>query len=251
MRQEKPPLIVIVDDELKLAKLMAQCLNETGIKTRIFENSQDAIDFLSAHFVNLILLDVNLPHISGFSLLRQLRDKNIKVPVIFVTGNSLDENKVKGLNMGGDDYITKPFSYPELAARVRAVLRRTETKGDLAIAGNISLSDAPFTFCGAEVKPQRLEITMPGESPKKVGRKEIGIMAHFSVNEGEIISRKALIHAVWGMHANVQSRSLDQYVVKVREFCRMSKTGVNALRTIHGIGYVFDPDGKFSNPKSS
>lgn len=250
MSHEPSPLIVIVEDQPELAKLMASFLGDAGMRTHVFHRSQQAIQFFSNNFANLLLLDITLPDISGFNLLKQLRENNVTVPVIFVTGNSLDDSKVKGLNMGGDDYITKPFSYPELVARVRAVLRRAETSGDLTLAGNVSLGDAPFTFCGAQVNPQRLELTIPGEPPQKVGRKEIGIMAYLCANEGEVIPRKALIHAVWGLHANVQSRSLDQYVVKVRDYCRTSKAGVNALRTVHGIGYIFDPEGKFPAAKS-
>jgi DNA-binding response OmpR family regulator len=250
MSHEPSPLIVVVEDEPALARLMANYLEQAGMRTHVFHRSQQALQFFSTNFANLLLLDITLPDISGFNLLKQLRENNVRVPVIFVTGNSMDESKVRGLDMGGDDYITKPFSYPELVARVRAVLRRAETSDDSTLASNVSLGDAPFTFCGAQVNPQRLELTMPGGSPQKVGRKEIGIMAHLCANEGNVITRKALIHAVWGLHANVQSRSLDQYIVKIRDYCKASDAGVGALRTIHGIGYVFDPEGKFPEPKS-
>jgi DNA-binding response OmpR family regulator len=146
--------------------------------------------------------------------------------------------------MGGDDYITKPFSYPELVARIRAVLRRAEGSGDLSLTKNVSVVDEPFDFCGGRVNPQRLELVLADGTVIKIGRKEIGIMAHLKAHEGEVIPRKALIHAVWGIHANVRSRSLDQYIVKVRDFCRASPAGVEALRTVHGVGYIFDPDGK-------
>lgn len=250
MSSEPVPLIVIVEDEPELAMLMANYIEEAGMRTHVCHRSQHALRFLSDNFANLLLLDITLPDMSGFDLLEELREKNILVPVIFVTGNSLEDSKVKGLNMGGDDYVTKPFSYPELVARVRAVLRRAETSGDLALSQNVSLGDKPFEFCGARVNPQRLELTMPGEAPHKIGRKEIGIMAHLQANEGEVIPRKALIHAVWGLHANVRSRSLDQYIVKVREYCRASKAGEDALRTVHGIGYIFDPEGKHPSPEN-
>jgi DNA-binding response OmpR family regulator len=90
-------------------------------------------------------------------------------------------------------------------------------------------------------------MTMPDGTVTKIGRKEIGIMAHLKQHEGEVIPRKALIHAVWGLHANVRSRSLDQYIVKVRDCCRESPAGVEALRTVHGVGYIFDPEGKHRN----
>jgi two-component system alkaline phosphatase synthesis response regulator PhoP len=241
------PLILIVEDEPELAKLIASYLEEAGMRTQVFHRAQTALRFLKASFANLLLLDITLPDKTGFELLTELREENVQIPVIFVTGNSIEDSKVRGLEMGGDDYVTKPFSYPELVARIRAVLRRAERSGDLALTRNVSVSDGPFDFCRATINPLRLEMTMPDGTVTKIGRKEIGIMAHLKQHEGEVIPRKALIHAVWGLHANVRSRSLDQYIVKVRDFCRESPVGVEALRTVHGVGYIFDPEGKYRN----
>jgi two-component system alkaline phosphatase synthesis response regulator PhoP len=244
MSTDPTPLILIVEDEPELAKLMSNYLEECGMRTQIQHRSLHALRFLETNFANLLLLDITLPDQSGFELLEQLRSENIQVPVIFVTGNSIEESKVRGLEMGGDDYITKPFSYPELVARIRAVLRRAESRGDLSLTKNVSVSDEPFGFCGAAVNPHRLELIMPDGKVTKIGRKEIGIMSHLKAHEGEVIPRKALIHAVWGIHANVRSRSLDQYIVKVRDLCRAATNGLDALRTVHGVGYIFDPEGK-------
>jgi DNA-binding response OmpR family regulator len=244
MSNEPTPLILIVEDEPELAKLMSNYLEEAGMRTQVCHRALHATRFLKNNFVNLLLLDISLPDKTGFELLEELRTTNQTAPIIFVTGNSIEESKVRGLEMGGDDYITKPFSYSELVARIRAVLRRAESSGDLSLTKNVSVSDEPFEFCQATINPQRLEMVWPEGSLTKIGRKEIGIMVHLKAHEGEVITRKALIHAVWGIHANVKSRSLDQYIVKVRELCRASKVGVDALRTVHGVGYIFDPEGK-------
>jgi DNA-binding response OmpR family regulator len=143
--------------------------------------------------------------------------------------------------MGADDYMTKPFSYAELVARIRAVLRRTEVQTDLNVTKNVKVSDEPFDFCGARVTPRRLEISFPNGVTQEIGRKELGILSHLNTYAGEIIPRKALIHAVWGTHADVQSRSLDQYVVKIRELFGSHGLNLSAFRTVHGIGYIFDP----------
>lgn len=95
--------------------------------------------------------------------------------MIFLTGNIEETSKVKGLDMGGDDYVTKPFSYPELLARIRAVLRRTETKADQNVTKNVRVSDSPFDFCGARITPDRLEISFPKGTTEKLGRKELGL----------------------------------------------------------------------------
>ena len=243
MSSEPAPLVVIIEDEQELAQLMSRFIENAGMRTQICYRAHQAIRFLGANHANLLLLDVKLPDQSGFELLKELRSKNIQVPAIFVTGNSVEESKIRGLNMGGEDYITKPFSYLELVARIKVVLRRGLGGSDLSLTPNVTVADQPFEFCGAQVNPHRLEITLPGSQPSKIGRKEIGIMAHLNQNIGEVIPRKALIHAVWGVHANVQSRSIDQYIVKVRNYCRLSKAGLDAVRTVHGVGYIFDPEG--------
>lgn len=145
--------------------------------------------------------------------------------------------------MGGDDYITKPFSFPELIARIRAVLRRAESVTDLNLTKNVRVSDEPFDFRGARITPVRLEIAFPNGVVMKIGRKELGILTHLNENQAVVITRKALIHSVWGIHADVRSRSLDQYIVKVRELYKSHGLNLDAFRTVHGIGYIFDPKG--------
>ena len=199
--------------------------------------------FLKKNFANLMLLDLNLPDQSGFDLMTELRQSDIAVPTIFLTGNDGENFKIQGLELGGDDYITKPFSYAELVARIRAVLRRTEVKDDLKVTKNTSVSDAPFDFCGAMVSPVRLEISFPDDQKETIGRKELGILHYLNKNRSTVITRKALIHSVWGVHADVKSRSLDQYIVKVREMFKRHGIILDAFRTVHGVGYIFDPEG--------
>ena len=98
--------------------------------------------------------------------------------------------------------------------------------------------DEPFEFCGAQVVPVRLEIEFPGNKTEKIGRKELGILAYIHENRGAVITRKALIHSVWGIHADVKSRSLDQYIVKVRELFKRNGLNLDAFRTVHGVGYI-------------
>ena len=242
-RAEPKPLIVIVEDEAELAALIAQHLEKAGMHTQVCLRAAHAFRFLKKNYANLLLLDITLPDQSGFALLEQLKAADIGVPVIFLTGSIEETSKVKGLDMGGDDYVTKPFSYNELLARIRAVMRRTENKGDLNVTKNVRISDEPFDFCGARITPERLEIAFPRSEVLKLGRKELGILAYLNAHAGQVITRKALIHSVWGIHADVKSRSLDQYVVKVRDMFGEHGLDLSAFRTMHGIGYIFDPKG--------
>jgi DNA-binding response OmpR family regulator len=240
-RTQPKPLIVIVEDEVELANLVAGHLERAGMHTQVCTRAQHALKFLKRNFANLILLDINLPDQSGFALAEELKGADINVPIIFLTGNVEETSKIRGLDMGGDDYVTKPFSYNELVARIRAVLRRTEDKADLNLTRNVKVSDEPFDFCGAHITPLRLEITFPGGITEKLGRKELGILAYVNAHAGEVIPRKALIHSVWGLHADVKSRSLDQYIVKVRDLYSRHGLSLDAFSTMHGIGYFFDP----------
>ncbi len=241
-RTEPKPLIVIVEDEAELAALIAQHLERAGMRTQVCNRGAHAAKFLKKNFANLILLDITLPDQSGFSLMEELKAADVTVPVIFLTGNVEEMSKVRGLNMGGDDYITKPFSHAEVIARIHAVLRRAGRRADLHVTPNVLVADAPFDFCGACVVPARLEVVFPGAPPRPLGRKALGILAHLQANRGQVLTRETLIHAVWGEHANVTSRSLDQYIVKIRELFRRHGLALDSFRTIHGVGYIFDPD---------
>ena len=243
-RTEPKPLIVIVEDEVELANLLAAHLEKAGMHTQICNRAEHALKFLKKNFANLVLLDINLPDRTGFQLVDDLKSEDVSVPIIFVTGNIEEPSRVKGLDIGADDYVTKPFSYVELVARIRAVLRRTENIKDLNVTKNVKISDDPFDFCGARVTPVRLEISFPDSTVLKIGRKELGILAYLNAHPGQIITRKALIHSVWGMHADVKSRSLDQYIVKVRDLFTEHGLSLDTFRTVHGIGYIFDPKTK-------
>jgi two-component system alkaline phosphatase synthesis response regulator PhoP len=235
------PLIVVVEDEKELSSLICQHLENAGMQTQPYDRCAPALRFLERNFANLLLLDLNLPDSSGFQLLTDLKQRDINVPTIFLTGNAMETDKVKGFEMGGDDYITKPFSYAELVARINAVLRRAEANSDFNLTKNVRTVDQPFEFLGAQVHPDRLEIEFPNGASHKIGRKELGILAYLNTHRNVVITRKELIHSVWGIHADVRSRSLDQYIVKVRAAFANNGLSLDSFKTVHGIGYIFEP----------
>ncbi|MDX2109413.1 MAG: response regulator transcription factor [Verrucomicrobiota bacterium] len=235
------PLILIVEDEKELASLIAEQIEAAGMVAQTFHRAGSVLPFLSHSFANLMLLDISLPDMTGFALVEELKKQNHNVPIIFLTANTSEISKVKALEMGGDDYVTKPFSFPELIARIRAVLRRAETAHDTQITQNASLNQETFDFCGAQVHPIRLEIEFPNGVKEKIGRKELGILTCLVSNASNVLTRRSLIHAVWGVHADVRSRSLDQYIVKLRNLYIQHKCSLDAFRTIHGVGYLYEP----------
>lgn len=243
MCAQPKPLVLIVEDEKELATLISEQLELAGMHTQVYHRGSHVLRFLQKNFANLMLLDVNLPDQSGFALMDELKRGNIAVPTIFLTGADSEVQRVKGLETGGDDYVTKPFSFPELIARIHAVLRRAETAQDHNVTKNARLTAEPFDFCGAKVNPTRLEVTFPDGALEKVGRKELGILMYLDSNRGTVLTRRSLIHSVWGIHADVKSRSLDQYIVKIRNLFSRHGIPLEAFRTIHGVGYIYDPEG--------
>ncbi|MGF1484532.1 MAG: response regulator transcription factor [Opitutales bacterium] len=242
MAAKPKPLILIVEDEKELATLISEQLEMAGMMTQVYHRAGNVLRFLQKNFANLMLLDIALPDTSGFHLLEELKKNNLQIPVIFLTASTSEVHKVKGLDMGGDDYITKPFSFPELIARINAVLRRAETSRDYHITKNARLSEQQFTFCGAQVDPTRLEMIFPDGGHEKIGRKELGILLYLVSNPNNVLTRRSLIHAVWGIHADVRSRSLDQYIVKIRDMLNRHGCDADCFRTIHGVGYIYDPE---------
>lgn len=240
MSQSPKPLIVIAEDDRDLATLISTQLEVSGMQSQICHEASHVQRFLKNNFANLLLLDVHLPDESGFDLIGELRKDGIEVPVIFLTGENAEVQKVKALEAGGDDYITKPFGFPELIARINAVLRRAGTAHDTNITRNATTTDEAFQFCGAEVNPQRLEVTFPDGEIESIGRKELGIFSYLANNPNTVLTRKNLIHSVWGIHADVRSRSLDQYIVKIRDLYKRHDLSLDAFRTVHGVGYIYD-----------
>lgn len=234
------PLILIVEDDPELAHLISDQLESAGMLTQVHHRAANVTRYLQNNFANLMLLDVNLPDQSGFALVEALKQADIDLPVIFLTGNDSETDRVKGLEMGGDDYITKPFSFSELVARINAVLRRAETSKDDKVTKNASVSEEPFEFQGATVNPERMSLAFPDGESVKIGRKELGILSFLNANPNTVITRRTLIHGVWGIHADVRSRSLDQYIVKVRGIYQKHGLNLDAFKTIHGVGYIYN-----------
>lgn len=236
------PLILIVEDDKQIAQMISEQLESAGMLTQVYHRAANVVRFLTNNFANLLLLDVNLPDQTGFALVEELKRSNIEVPIIFLTADDSEIYKVKGLEMGGDDYITKPFSFPELIARIHAVLRRAETAMDFHITKNATVAQEPYPFCGAMVNPIRMELQFPNGSAEKIGRKELGIITYLAQNPNTVITRRSMIHAVWGIHADVRSRSLDQYIVKIRSAFTDHGASLDAFKTIHGVGYIYNTE---------
>ncbi len=241
MSPKQKPLVVIIEEDRSHAALLSDQLTLAGFQIQLFHKGTTALKFLQEHYAHLVIIDPLLPDQDSLELLERLKKINPNIAVVFLSTATGDEQIVRLLEAGGDDYILKPYQPPVLVARLRAILRRTETANDHRLTKNADLHTNVFIFNGAEVHPERLELIFGHNKIIKLGRKELGILYHLYANPGVIISRQSLIHAVWGKHANVRSRSIDQYMAKIREAFNKFGQNLECLRTIHGIGYWFEP----------
>ncbi len=232
-----------------MAATLHQQLEDAGFATQTFHKGATALKFIEQNHVHLVLLDPTLPDLDGLTVLERLRQAGTGVAVVVLSGQKSPQAVVKALEAGADDFIGKPYHEEELVARIHAVLRRSETAGDSRLTRNADLATGVFRFHGAEIHPERLELVFGPGKRGKLGRKEIGILYHLHANPGVIISRNSLIHAVWGVHANVRSRSLDQYIAKIRDAFQKHGHGLDCFRTIHGIGYWYEPEATVNEAK--
>ena len=240
MSPKLKPLIVVVKEDRSLATELDQRLEAAGFLTQIFHKGTTALKFISEHYVHGVIASAALPDMSGLTLLQGIRKISASPAVILLSSKKDISDVVEALNEGADDFILKPYQAEELIARVNAVLRRSEVSEDRRLTRNADLLTTSFKFNGAEVHPDRLELVFSPTKRCKLGRKELGILYHLHANPGVIISRNSLIHAVWGVHANVRSRSLDQYVAKIRDAFEIYGNPLDCLRTIHGIGFWYE-----------
>ena len=236
--------VLVVEDEVDLAELIRRQLSQADMLTYICHSAQEALNFLENKTVDLILMDIILPEEDGFSLTSRLRKRGITIPIIFLTCVLDKKEKIKGLNLGGDDYITKPFDFPELIARIHAVVRRAETAVLNRVTGEVGFHSEPFEFAGCTVDPTLLVIHFPDGQTEKLGRKQLGILTCLYESQGTIVSRRVLLRKVWGMTANCNGRSLDQYVSRLRSLFEAHGCDPNSVTTVYGVGFRYQALGR-------
>lgn len=239
MCAESRPLIVVVADEPELLKIITEQLTSAGFSVQSYAQGFPAERFLHDNVASLLLIDLTPPDPSGSDLYCALEQQGLNVPILFITGNSLAEERLKKIKRGAADGLSKPLNYPDLLTRIHAILRQAKVKAATPITPKPV--PAPFNLLGAQIDPGLGEILFSNGTRHKIGRKEIGILASLSAHRGVVITRKELLQAVWGMHADLQSRSLDQYIVKIRSMYARQGLTLDCLKTVHGVGYLFDP----------
>lgn len=234
--EEATRKILVVEDEPPILNGIKDTLEMEDYQVLTATNGADGLKLALSEDPDLVLLDVMMPKLSGFDVLRKLRENRIRGGVIMLTAKKGEEDKVRGLKLGADDYVTKPFSVVELLARVQAVLRRTDPAAD-------PLSDVRFH--DVRVDFMKLEGSK-GERALQLSARHFKILRLFVENPGRVISRNELLDKVWGYDVYPTTRTVDNHIVQLRKQLEDVPSDPQLITSIRGVGYKFNGEIKGS-----
>jgi len=227
----QPPKILLVDDELSVQKLLAFPLRREGYDVVSAHDGQEALDRLNDTTFDLIVLDLMLPNVDGFEVCRQVRSRS-SVPIIMLTAKTEEIDKVLGLELGADDYITKPFSVREFRSRVKAVLRRA------ALSKSDEASREPLADGDLRIDFDKRAVTLAGE-PVRLTYVEFEILTALARNPGRVYSRTILLERVWGDSSYRDPRTVDVHIRHLREKLERDAKNPELIQTVRGVGYRY------------
>jgi two-component system, OmpR family, response regulator len=218
--------ILVVDDEPNIADVVSMALKFQGYGVEIAGSGADAVSAVGAFKPHLIVLDVMLPDFDGFEVARRLGAQQARVPIIFLTARDATEDKIRGLTIGGDDYVTKPFSLEELVARVRSILRR---------AGLAEPESNRLVFEDVELDDDAHEVTRAGELVDLTAT-EYRLLRYLMLNPRRALTRTQLLEHVWDYDFGGDARVLETYVSYLRK--KLDRLGPPLIHTVRGVGYA-------------
>ena len=222
--------ILVVDDDAELCSLVAEYLQPEGFQVEAVHDGNRGLErALSADHL-LVVLDVMLPGINGFDVLRRIRGTS-RVPVLLLTARGEDVDRIVGLEIGADDYLPKPFNPRELVARIRAILRRTRTRGGLPIVEALRVADI-------ELDPATRTVMQSGKRVELTSV-EFSLLQVLLQEAGQVVSRERLVESVLGRRFSPFDRSIDMHVSKVRKKLGDTDGGSDYIKTVRGVGYIF------------
>jgi DNA-binding response OmpR family regulator len=223
--------ILIVEDDPHILLGLEEVLKSEGFDVASCNRGDHALDCVAKHKPALILLDVMLPGLSGYDICKQLRSKKISLPILMLTAKGQEIDKVVGLDLGADDYVTKPFGVRELLARIHALLRR----GTNSTPAN-GHNDASFAIGEATIDPKTFQIRRR-KTVEELTARELKLLQLFHAHPGEVLSRDRLLNEVWGQNYYGTTRTLDQVIVQLRKKLGDNGDDPKHLLTVHGVGY--------------
>jgi two-component system, OmpR family, alkaline phosphatase synthesis response regulator PhoP len=221
--------VLIVEDDQAMAVALRDGFEYEGYNVQVARDGSAGLKLATERDLDLIILDVMLPKLSGFDVCKQLRSTGNATPIIMLTARGQEIDKVVGLKIGADDYVTKPFSFMELMARVEALLRRTSKQPD---------NSDDFSFGDVLISFKKFEVTKAGQ-PLEISPREFKILKYFIEHRGEVISRDQLLDAVWGYSSFPITRTVDMHIAKLRQKIEDTPHDPHHIITVHRVGYKF------------
>ncbi len=217
--------ILIIEDEKKLANFLKKGLQEEGYAVDLVDNGEDGLYMATSRAYDLVVLDIYIPKLDGFAVLKKLREQRVTTPVLLLTIRATIEDKVLGLDLGADDYLTKPFAFEELLARVRALLRR-----------RAHLDDPVLRFADLVLDPVRRTV-MRGTRKIDLTFKEFALLEYFMRNMNRVVTRTMIIEHVWNYDFDTGTNVVDVYVNYLRKKVD-TDPDARLIHTVRGVGYV-------------
>ena len=233
----KPIHILVAEDDNNIRTGLVDTLESEGYRATPAKDGKEAIELFSSQPFDLLLLDIMMPEKSGYDVCRVVRASDEAIPVIMLTAKGEEIDKVIGLQLGADDYITKPFGVHELLARISAVLRRSQRKTKPS-AEEVSGPDR-FTFGIAEIDTRQYKVRT-GDNVYDISARELQLLRFFYSHPNEVLSRDRILNAVWGIEYGGTTRTLDQHVAQLRKKIEPDPARPRFLTTVYGVGYRFE-----------
>jgi DNA-binding response OmpR family regulator len=235
--------ILVVDDEPAIVTVVRERLEREGFAVRAVASGEEALAHLDADPADLVVLDLMLPGIDGFEVLRRLRGSGCQVPVIVLTARDEDVDKIVGLELGADDYLVKPFNPRELSARIRAVLRRQVELRNLEsrLARAEATAGEPGPDKGLHFDHPRRQVRFRGQ-PLALRPKEYDVLHFLAQNRGQVFTREALLSHVWGHESYIDERTVDVHVRRLRGKLAAVDPDARVILTEWGVGYRLAED---------
>jgi two-component system alkaline phosphatase synthesis response regulator PhoP len=237
-RLSHPNRILLVEDDMPLARGMAENLRAEGYDIEVVHDGMSGLERGRTGVHDILILDVMLPRMSGLELCATLRREGLKTPVLFLTARGEPDDRVRGLEAGGDDYLTKPFHLEEFLLRIRAILRRWEWyRGAAPAAAQV------LNFGGNEVDFRRFSARAFDGSTHDLTEKEAMILKVLAERPGEVVTREDLIEQVWGLDVYPSTRTVDNFILRLRKLFEREQQEPRHFITVRGVGYRFLPEG--------
>jgi DNA-binding response OmpR family regulator len=220
--------VLLAEDDKNLGNVLKSYLEVKGFETILCINGQEAYNAFEKGGYGFCIVDVMMPVKDGFTLVKEIREKDKHIPVLFLTAKSMQEDKMKGFQVGGDDYLTKPFSMEELLMRMQAILRRVNERTSSEIRNNVYvIGKYQFDF--------NRQILRIADKEQKLTSKEAALLRLLAINLNQVLDRSYALKEIWSDDSYFNARSMDVYITKLRKFLKLDPTV--ELINVHGIGF--------------